>query len=95
MRRAIAFDMDGQAQFLGGSFSGGNQIKVVLDLFDGGHEDAEPPVAGFNRYCGADRAAQFADDLLVPGLAGFGGGEACRLRGMLRRFRGRTIRRRM
>ncbi len=62
IRRRIALDADGEAQFLSGLLDGGNQVEVVLDVGGRGHEDVEHAVAGL-------RADGGADDIAV-GLAG-------------------------
>ena len=64
----VPFDMHGQAQFGGSLFGGGDEFKVILNLFHRRHEHAQAPVAGFNRNGGANSAANFTDHLFHPVL---------------------------
>ena len=76
-RRGVALDLDRQADLLGRGLRRGDELEIVLELLDRRHEDAEPPVARFDRQRGADhrRRCRRASARSVPGSAGFVRGE--------------------
>ncbi len=76
VRGRVALDVDGEVHLLGGRLGGGDEVEIVLDALDRGHEHAEPTVAGLDGEGGADDAAGLAEFLLDLGLLGAGvGGE--------------------
>ena len=87
VRRAVALDMDRQADRLGRLLRRGDQLEIVLERLDRRHEDAQPAVARLDGDGGAHRAADFAELLLDAILLRRRGGERCL--GELRVRRGR------
>ncbi|EKD60037.1 MAG: hypothetical protein ACD_54C00976G0002 [uncultured bacterium] len=85
VRRAVAFDMHRQAVQFCGSLGSGDQFKVIFDLFDRRHEDAQPPVARFHRNRGAHAARDLGNHLFAAVLRRLGGGEGGFFLPMLRR----------
>ena len=75
MRRGVAFDMDRNPQFRRSGFGGGDQVQIILDLFDRWHEDTQPPVARFHRQGSADLAINLGQRLFIALLDRFGSGE--------------------
>ncbi len=54
-RRLVAFHVDGNGEIARASFDHGEQLEVILQPLDRGHEDADPSVADLDREGGAHR----------------------------------------
>ena len=78
LRRAVALDMDRQAELAGGVLGRRDQFEIVLQRLDRRHEDAQPSVARLDRQRGAHGAADLAELLLDALLAAGRGGERSR-----------------
>lgn len=67
----VAFDDNGQLQFFGGGFDAGEQVEVIFECSDGGHEDMQLSVTGFDTESGSyDATAGWCCEPLIGGFIG-------------------------
>ncbi|MEY3459378.1 MAG: hypothetical protein RL215_2535 [Planctomycetota bacterium] len=68
LRREVAFEDNGELKLFCSVFDGGNEVEVIFECADGGHEHVESSVAWFDAEGGAnDGAGEFGAAWIIVG----------------------------